>query len=90
MAAISGGMVFPPMTGAIVQFHNAHIAMTIPMMGYILAYIYPVYVNFLAKDMLDNHRATEVGIKPVDEKALQLETHDSRVENATGSKEVHV
>ncbi|KAK3305730.1 major facilitator superfamily domain-containing protein [Chaetomium strumarium] len=37
VAAISGGMVFPPMTGAVLDARNAHIAMAIPMMGYILA-----------------------------------------------------
>ncbi|CAN8104947.1 unnamed protein product [Discula destructiva] len=88
VAAISGGMVFPPITGAVVQYHNAHIAMTIPMMGYILAYVYPVYVNLVAKDMLDNHRATEVGIKPVDEKALELQTHESRGENMVAGHKV--
>jgi FHS family L-fucose permease-like MFS transporter len=39
VAAISGGMVFPPMTGAVVDRHGAHTAMAIPMMGYILAWM---------------------------------------------------
>ena len=39
VAAISGGMVFPPMTGAINDRHNAHLAMVIPMMGFVLAYV---------------------------------------------------
>lgn len=40
VAAISGGMVFPPMTGAVIDSRgSAHIAMTIPMMGYILAWM---------------------------------------------------
>ncbi|PSR79853.1 glucose galactose transporter [Coniella lustricola] len=82
VSAISGGMVFPPITGAIVTKHNAHVAMTIPMMGYILAFIYPVYVNFFAKEMLDNHRATEVGIKDTSEKHLELEAQESRNETA--------
>lgn len=82
VAAISGGMVFPPMTGAVVTYHNAHIAMAIPMMGYVLAFIYPVYVNFFVKDMLDSHRATEVGVKPIAEKQLESEAHEDRVENA--------
>jgi FHS family L-fucose permease-like MFS transporter len=38
VAAISGGMVFPPMTGAVLDRTNAHTAMAIPMMGYILAF----------------------------------------------------
>lgn len=82
VAAISGGMVFPPMCGAVVTYHNAHVAMTIPMMGYILAFVYPVYVNFFAKDMLDSHRATEVGVKPIGEKQLELDAQEDRVENA--------
>ena len=36
VAAISGGMVFPPMMGAVVTARNAHVALAIPMMGYIL------------------------------------------------------
>lgn len=39
VAAISGGMVFPPMTGAVVDSKGAHTAMAIPMMGYILAWV---------------------------------------------------
>jgi MFS transporter, FHS family, L-fucose permease len=39
VAAISGGMVFPPMTGAVIDISNAHTAMAIPMMGYILAWM---------------------------------------------------
>jgi hypothetical protein len=42
VAAISGGMVFPPMTGAVVDRSGAHIAMAIPMMGYILAWMYAI------------------------------------------------
>lgn len=88
VSAISGGMVFPPITGAIVTNHNAHIAMTIPMMGYILAFIYPIYVNFFGKDMLDSHRATEVGIKDTNEKQLELEAQESRVETAGHGDEI--
>jgi FHS family L-fucose permease-like MFS transporter len=39
VAAISGGMVFPPMTGAVLDARNTHTAMAIPMMGYILAWM---------------------------------------------------
>lgn len=38
VAAISGGMVFPPMTGAVIDRRDAHTAMVIPLMGYILAW----------------------------------------------------
>ncbi|KAK4664875.1 uncharacterized protein QC763_508430 [Podospora pseudopauciseta] len=82
VAAISGGMVFPPMMGAVVSARDAHTAMAIPMMGYILAFVYPVYVNIWKKDVMDSHRETTVGIeKPaVGEKALQLEEQRSKTE----------
>ncbi|KAL9618141.1 MAG: hypothetical protein Q9160_007148 [Pyrenula sp. 1 TL-2023] len=88
VAAISGGMVFPPMTGAgewfifslgllgffvgmealiygvVVTRHNAHIAMAIPMMGYILAWVFPIYVNFFNKDTVDVRRKTDLNVVP--------------------------
>ncbi|KXX82375.1 Glucose/galactose transporter [Madurella mycetomatis] len=75
VAAISGGMVFPPMTGAVVDSRDAHVAMAIPMMGYILAWIYPLYVNIWKRDVMDTHRETKVGIEPPtsNDKALHLE-----------------
>lgn len=91
VAAISGGMVFPPATGAVVTYHSAHLAMLIPVACYVLALVYPVYVNFWNREMLDSHRATEVGIKPLGgEKQLALEAQsgrESRVEHAPAGEE---
>lgn len=78
VSAISGGMVFPAMMGAVVTDRNAHIAMAIPMMGYILAFIFPVYVNFFQRERMDSHRAATVGIIPtLNEKELELERKGS-------------
>lgn len=54
-----------------------HMAMLIPMMAFVLAYCYPLYVNFYDKERMDVRRATEVGIKPVDEKEFALHQTDS-------------
>ncbi|KAL1905930.1 hypothetical protein Sste5344_008318 [Sporothrix stenoceras] len=62
VTAISGGMAFPAMTGAVIDRRDAHIAMTIPMMGYVLAFAYPVYVNVFKRDLMDSHRSTDVGV----------------------------
>ncbi|KAK0725317.1 major facilitator superfamily domain-containing protein [Lasiosphaeris hirsuta] len=93
VAAISGGMVFPPMAGAVVDARNAHVAMAIPMMGYVLAFIYPLYVNIYKRDVMDTHRDTKVGIEPVvaEDKALHLEAQPSRVEKEhAGRPEVQI
>lgn len=78
VAAVSGGMVFPAMTGAVVDHVNAHIAMAIPMMGYVLAWVYPLYVNIWKRETMDVHRATNLGVEPVEDKAMQLEQQTSK------------
>ncbi|KAK4463292.1 Glucose/galactose transporter [Cladorrhinum samala] len=83
VAAISGGMVFPPMMGAVVDAKDAHTAMAIPMMGYILAWVYPLYVNVWNRDVMDSHREARVGVEPsatADDKAIQLEEQPTKVE----------
>lgn len=77
VAAISGGTVWPCMTGAVVTAHNAHVAMLIPMTGYIVGMVFPVYVNLYQRDRMDTHRATEVGIVRPNEKELGLESNPS-------------
>ncbi|EFX04717.1 glucose galactose transporter [Grosmannia clavigera kw1407] len=88
VAAISGGMVFPAMTGAVIDRRNPHVAMAIPMMGYILAFVYPVYVNIFKRDLMDSHRATDYAVKPIEvsDKQLQLEAQTSNVENAVATE----
>jgi FHS family L-fucose permease-like MFS transporter len=91
VAAISGGAVFPPMTGAVAtHLQNIgskkpfHMAMLIPMAGFICAWVYPLYVNFFNKETMDIHRATDVGIVSVaSEKELAL----GRTDNHVGHKE---
>ena len=56
--------VVPPMMGAVVTAHNAHFAMIIPFMGYVLAYAFPIYVNFFNKDSMDSHRETDLNVIP--------------------------
>jgi FHS family L-fucose permease-like MFS transporter len=81
VAAISGGAAFPPVTGAVATHlqNNMskkpfHMAMLIPMAGYICAWVYPLYVNLFNRETMDVHRETEVGILPVqNEKELSLQ-----------------
>lgn len=36
--------------------------MAIPMMGYILALIFPVYINLFKRDTMDAHRNTAINV----------------------------
>ena len=74
VAAISGGMVFPPITGAVVDARGAHFAMIIPAMGYVIAWAFPIYVNFFNWQSMDMHRDTMVNVLPPSEKQVELES----------------
>ncbi|QKX56884.1 uncharacterized protein TRUGW13939_03991 [Talaromyces rugulosus] len=75
VSAISGGMVFPPMMAAVIDRKDAHTAMAIPMMGYILAWIFPIYINIYKRDVMDMHRDTTVNVTNtvVNNKEIELE-----------------
>jgi MFS transporter, FHS family, L-fucose permease len=88
VAAISGGAAFPPMTGALIDHlkatkapHPFHTAMLIPMMGFVCAWVYPVYVNIWNKETMDIRRTTDVGIVPVNEKEFDLQQTRSQGDN---------
>jgi FHS family L-fucose permease-like MFS transporter len=36
--------------------------MAIPMMGFVLALSFPIYVNVFNKDVMDSHRNTEINV----------------------------
>jgi FHS family L-fucose permease-like MFS transporter len=85
VAAISGGAAFPPMTGAVATHLQKrgskkpfHMAMLIPMMAFVCAWVYPVYVNLFNRETVDARRETDLGIVPAPtEKELALQ--DSHV-----------
>lgn len=47
--------------------------MAIPMMGFILAMIFPIYVNIYKKDVMDSHRNTELNVTIPVGKDVELE-----------------
>jgi FHS family L-fucose permease-like MFS transporter len=73
VAAISGGMVFPPIMGAVVDARGAHFALIVPAMGYVVAWAFPVYVNFWNWRLMDSHRETLVNVVGIAGKELELE-----------------
>ncbi|RKF61578.1 Glucose/galactose transporter [Golovinomyces cichoracearum] len=86
VAAISGGAVFPPIAGAVatrLQRNGSkkpfHYAMIVPMAGFIIAFIYPLYINIWNRNTIDIRRETRVGIeiavesKDIEEKNMRLD-----------------
>jgi FHS family L-fucose permease-like MFS transporter len=99
VAAISGGAVFPPVTGAVATHLQKtgskkpfHTAMLIPMMCFVLAWVYPIYVNIFNRETLDIRRETKLGIEtPQTEKELALqESHVAPPASGEPAKELAV
>jgi FHS family L-fucose permease-like MFS transporter len=80
VAAISGGMVFPPIMGAVIDRRGAHFALIVPAMGYVLAWVFPLYVNFFNWKLMDSHRETMVNVEKIAGKDLELGVGSQHVE----------
>lgn len=63
VASVSGGAVFPPMLGAVVDARNTRIAMSVPLGGFLVAYSFPIYLNLFKAKELDAFNETNVGIE---------------------------
>jgi MFS transporter, FHS family, L-fucose permease len=63
--------------------------MAIPMMGYALAYVFPIYVNFLNRETVDSRRDTNLNIEPrTMEKEIDLERNRSNDEGTKQTTEI--
>lgn len=72
VAAISGGAVLPPIAGAVATKMQKigskrpfHQAMIVPMTGFIVAWIYPLYANVWNSEVIDIRRETRHGIENI-------------------------
>jgi len=73
--------VFPPIMGAVIDARGAHFALLVPALGYVVAWTFPVYVNFWNWKIMDNHRETMVNVERPAGKELELEKgEEQRVE----------
>jgi FHS family L-fucose permease-like MFS transporter len=65
--------VSPPIMGAVVDAKGAHFALIVSAMEYVLAWTFPVYVNFWNWRLMDSHRETMVNVEKMAGKDLELE-----------------
>lgn len=62
VAAVSGGALFPSLTGLLADHKGYHIAMAVPLIGFFIAFAYPIFLNINPwKRELDGFRETRIG-----------------------------
>ena len=78
VSSICGGAVFPPMLGAVADSQGTQIAMAIPLMGFVLAWTFPLYLNLYCRKELDGFRGSKVGV--IQDSERQFEKRGVEVE----------
>lgn len=61
VAAVSGGALFPSLTGLAADNSDYHKAMGVPLAGFFVAFIFPIYLNTICRRELDGFRDTKIG-----------------------------
>jgi len=61
VAAVSGGALFPALTGLLADKKGYHLAMGVPLAGFFVSFCYPIYLNTICAKELDGFRATQIG-----------------------------
>jgi len=92
VASVSGGALFPSLTGLVADHQNYHIAMVIPLVGFLIAFAFPIYLNTLCARELDGFRETKIGYE--DEHGtigdvVHEERRGSVVESEKGTSNLH-
>ena len=80
VSSVCGGAVFPPMLGAVADSRGTQVAMAIPLMGFVIAWTFPLYLNLYCKRELDGFRESKVGAVCVGDPENQLERKEIEVE----------
>ncbi|KAF7948916.1 hypothetical protein EAE96_008097 [Botrytis aclada] len=66
VAAVSGGALFPALTGLLADKKGYHISMTVPLIGFFVAFAFPIYLNTVCAKELDGFSATKIGYEGAD------------------------
>lgn len=66
VASVCGGAFFPSMTGLLADKKGYHLGMVVPLIGFFVAFAYPVYLNIFCRQELDGFRETKIGYEDSD------------------------
>ncbi|KAF4636727.1 hypothetical protein G7Y89_g1359 [Cudoniella acicularis] len=61
VASVSGGALFPSLTGLPADRKDYHVSMAVPLCGFFVAFAYPIYLNVFCRKELDGFRETKIG-----------------------------
>ncbi|KAL9016372.1 MAG: hypothetical protein Q9185_006271 [Variospora sp. 1 TL-2023] len=78
VAAVSGGALFPALTGLAADHMDYHRAMCVPLIGFFVAFAFPIYLNTVCAKELDGFRESKIGYQDEDGLAMGDVKHEER------------
>lgn len=61
VASVCGGALFPSLTGLAADSSTYHKAMGVPLAGFFVSFVFPIYLNTICAKELDGFRETKIG-----------------------------
>ena len=61
VASVCGGALFPSLTGLAADKMSYHKAMCVPLCGFFVSFVFPIYLNTVCAKELDGFRETQIG-----------------------------
>ncbi|KUI68618.1 L-fucose-proton symporter [Cytospora mali] len=77
VAAVSGGALFPALTGLVADHKGYHVGMAVPLVGFFISFVYPIFLNTVYKTELDGFRESKIGYQD-DVGVIGDPSHDAR------------
>ncbi|MCJ1293320.1 hypothetical protein MMC34_004874 [Xylographa carneopallida] len=62
VSSVSGGAVFPPILGVVADARDTQVAMCVPLVGFVVSWSFPLYLNLYKAKELDGYLKSKVGI----------------------------
>ena len=56
--------MFPPILGVVADHKNTQMGLVIPLIGFIISWSFPLYLNLFKAKELDGYLISKVGIEP--------------------------
>lgn len=82
VASVSGGALFPSLTGLAADHSDYHIAMTVPLAGFVVSMVFTIYCNTVARKELDGFRESKIGYKDERRGTIIGDANDSEIMEA--------
>jgi len=90
VAAVSGGALFPPVLGTVADHMGTQKAFFIPLIGFVIAWSFPIYLNVFKGKSLDGWTESQASSSDASEKDVESLNGDTDIVDTKGAGVGHV